>query len=240
MRAERAAILVCAALLALAACATTEQTRTVESSGFLEDEWQLEPGRRGQAQRVYIDPEADFSRYDRVLIDPVTIWVQEGSDAGGAPREDLQQLADTLETMLRTQLALDFELVSRPEARTLRIRTAITEARKSNVVLDIVSTVLPPARLTGAIGRLTTGTYAFVGRAAVEMEIVDAVSARRLIAAADERSGRKTLRGSTDAWSDVHDAFAWWADALRARLAMLRRFDSAEAAVDEQDAAERD
>lgn len=220
------------ALLALTGCATTEQTRSVEPSGFLKDYDGLGKGRGGQALLLYIDPGADFSRYDRVLIDPVTIWAREGSDLEGAPREELQQLADALETMLRTQLALDFDVAAQPEPRTMRIRTAITEAQKSKVVLDIVSTILPPARITGALGRLATGTYAFVGRAAIEVEILDAVSGDRLIAAADERSGRKTLRGSTDAWSDVHEAFEYWADAVRSRLSMLRRFDIAEARVD--------
>lgn len=226
-----------ASLALLTACATTEQTRNVELSGFLKDYEELDSGRRGQALRIYIDPGADFSLYDRVMIDPVTIWIRESSDASGAPREELQQLADSLETMLRNQLALDFEIATQPEPRTMRIRTALTEAQQSNVVLDIVSTILPPARITGAIGRLATGTHAFVGSAAIEMEIVDAISGRRLIAAADERSGRKTLRGSTDAWADVHDAFEYWADAVRSRLATLRRFDIAEAQVD---AAERE
>ena len=204
----------------------------MEISGFLKDYTELAQGRGDQAQLLFIDQAADFSGYERVMIDPVTVWTREGSDLEYAPREELQQLADSLETMLRQQVGLDFDLVSQPRAGTLRIRTAITEAQKSKVVLDIVSKVLPPAIITGAIGRLATGTYAFVGRAAIEMEVLDAISGKRLIAAADERAGTKSLRGSTDEWSDVHDAFEHWADAVRAALSTLRRFDIAEARVD--------
>ena len=53
-----------ALLLLLAGCATTEQTRSVEPSGFLGDYSRLQPGKSGQALLVYIDGTADFSRYD--------------------------------------------------------------------------------------------------------------------------------------------------------------------------------
>ena len=87
---------------------------------------------------------------------------------------------------LLNELGLDFELVEHPQPGTLRIRTAITEAKKSKVVLDVVSTVLPPTLLLSELGKLATGTHAFVGRAAVEGEVLDAISNERLIAVVDE------------------------------------------------------
>ena len=223
-------------LLALAGCATTEQTPSVEVSGFLKDYSQLKEGRGDQALLVYINPQADFSRYQKVIVDPVTVWYREGSDLSDVPREELQRLANYLETAMRKQLQLDFELVERPEPGTLRIRTAITEARKSKVVLDLASTVLPPARLISEVGKLATGTHAFVGRTAIEGEILDAASDERLVAAMDERAGGKALRGSTSAWGDVQDAFDYWADVMRARLSAFRQFDAAQGRLEEEDA----
>ena len=220
-------------LLAFAGCATTEQTRGVEPSGFLKDYSQLKPGRGDQALLVYFNPQADFSQYQKVIVDPVTIWYAEGSDLADVPRQELQLLADYLETAMRKQLQLDFQLVERPEPGTLRIRTAITEARKSRVVLDLVSTVLPPARLLSQVGKLATGTHAFAGRAAIEGELLDAVSNQRLVAVVDERAGGKALRGSTSAWADVQQAFDYWADVLRARLSAFRQFDAAQAGLEE-------
>jgi hypothetical protein len=96
-------------------------------------------------------------------------------------------------------------------------------------MLDVASTVLPPARLLSELGNLSTGTYAFVGRVAIEAEILDAVFGERLIAAVDERAGGKRLQGSTNAWSDVYSAFDYWADLTRARLTAMRQFDAAHA-----------
>ena len=217
-----------AALWLVSGCALTQQTQDATASGFLQDYSTLAPGRGGQAQLLYIDPAADFSGYERVWIDPVTIWLEADSDLAELPREEAQSLADYLGAALRAQLAQDFQLVDGPGPGTLRIRTAITEARGSRVVLDVVSTVVPLARVLSAAKKLATGTHAFVGRAGIEVEILDVATGKRLIAAVDERAGGKALRGSTRTWSDVEAAYDHWARLIAARLAWFRDIDRAE------------
>ena len=39
-----------------------------------------------------------------------------------------------------------------------------------------------------------------------------------MVAAVDERAGGRAFKGSTDTWSDVKEAFDYWAERLRARL----------------------
>jgi hypothetical protein len=105
----------------------------------------------------------------------------------------------------------------------MRIRAALTEAQASNVTMDVVSVVLPQARiLTNAPKRLATGTHAFVGKAGVEVEILDSLTNERLVAAVDERSGGKTFNGITDKWDDVFETTRYWADRLREKLAEFR------------------
>ncbi len=220
-----------AALLIGSGCALTQQTREVEPSGFLQDYSALSPGKGGQALLLYIDPDADFAGYERVLIDPVTVWLEGDSGLAEIPREEAQQLADYLHTALRGQLEPSFTIAEGPGLGTLRIRTAITEAQRSRVPLDIVSTVLPPARLLSTAKMLATGTHAFVGRAGIEVEILDSVSGHRLIAAIDRRAGGKALRGSTSSWSDVEAAYDYWARLIAVRLALFRELDESESAT---------
>ena len=113
-----------------------------------------------------------------------------------------------------------------PGQGSLRIRAAITEAQRSNVALDIASTVLPPARLASAMKKLATDTHAFVGRAAIE--ILDGVTNQRLVAAIDERVGAKSLRGSSHSWADVEAASDHCAELVSARLALFRWLDRGE------------
>lgn len=64
----------------LVGCGTTDQARKVDTSGFLGDYSQLQPGKSGEALLVYRNPGADFSKYDKVLVDPVAVWRGSGSD----------------------------------------------------------------------------------------------------------------------------------------------------------------
>jgi hypothetical protein len=66
-------------------------------------------------------------------------------------------------------------------------------------------------------------TQVLVGRAGVEAEVLDAVTNERLGAALDRRAGTKALRGGVSTWADVQNAFDYWSERLRTRLAELRR-----------------
>ena len=81
-------------LVTLAGCAATQQSQSVETSGFLADYSQLRKGRGEQALLVYINSQANFASYDRVIIDPITIWSRPGAETADLPQDELQHLAD--------------------------------------------------------------------------------------------------------------------------------------------------
>jgi hypothetical protein len=207
--------------LALAACATTEQTRDLRYSGFLKNYAQLSPGQRGQAMLVYINPDADFSAYDKLIIDPVTVWRTMGSNIPSLTPDETEQLASYLYWATRKRLESDYEIVERRGRGVLRLRVAITEAKGSNVTMDVISKVSPLPIVTG-VTKLTTGTRAFVGKAGIEMELLDSLSNHRLAAAMDERAGGRALQGAGGTWSDAYDAFDHWAERTQKALARLR------------------
>jgi hypothetical protein len=211
-------------LLALAAgCAATREPRgEVERSGFLGSYADLKPGGEGQAKLVYLNPEADLSRYDAILIDSVTLWPGPEGRLAALPAEEQQRLADDLYRALHDALAKDWRIASTPARGTLRLRAALTEAKSSNVPLDVVATAIPQVRLLGTVVGLSADTALTVGEASAEAEITDSVTGERLLAGVDERVGQRSFRGVTDKWSDVEEAFAFWAERLRVRLATLR------------------
>jgi len=63
---------------------TGEVKKAVES-GFLGDYSQLKKGSSGEAQMIYIKPAADFSRYTKIIFDPITIYISEDSKLGKLP-----------------------------------------------------------------------------------------------------------------------------------------------------------
>ncbi len=199
-------------------CATTRQARRVETSGFLEDYSQLQAGKQGEALLVYFNPEADFSAYDKILLDDVTIWRAVDANLEDVPEDEIDELALGLHEAMAEKLKEDYEIVHRAGPGTLRVRVAITEAAESWVVMDTLTTVVPHTRLISGIKKLTTGTHSFVGKASIEAEILDAQSGERLAAAVDRRAGGKSFHGLMSSWDDVKEACRFWAGRLRDRL----------------------
>lgn len=228
-RMKYAAIL-CCALLILCGCSKTKQIDAYEArpSGFLQDYSQLVRGGEDQAQLVYINTGARFAEYKKIVIEPVTVWQNPNSGFSKVDKEELQRLADYLHTAIVDELKDDYEIVTEPGHATLRLRAAITEARESNPRGDIVSTILPPALIADASSRALTGAFRFVGRARVEVEILDSEYNIRLLAAVDERVGKPLRGGKFDTWGDVKSTYDYWAEKLAKRLAELRNPEPAQ------------
>ena len=214
-----------AVALILTGCATTHQVRSLEdTSGFLGDYSQLRPGTGDEAKLIYIDPSADFGRYSQIMIEPVQLWQSEDPDSalGSLSKEDQQLLVDYLYTSLRDKLSKDYLLVDKPGEDVLRIRCAITEARKSKPVLDLVSNLTPFGLGITYGKRIAFGTHTSVGLVTGELEMLDGATGQRIAAAVDRRAGTKVLRGKFATWGDVKDAFDYWARRVQTRLAELR------------------
>ena len=122
----------------LSACATTRQSPGAgDRSGFLGDFSQLREGKGDEAQLIYINPAANWARYNAILIDSVTIW--RNAETGDVPAEDQQKLTDYLYAALHKQLGEDYQIADRPGPGVLRLRAAITEAKGSRVVMNTVT-----------------------------------------------------------------------------------------------------
>lgn len=215
------AVGVIAAGIALAACAAG-QAGKAKPSGFLGDYSRLGKGGEGQALLVYVDPNARFSSYRKMIIDPVTIW--RNADTKDIAPNEAQDLIDDLDDVLRMTLDDDYQLVKEPGPDVLRLRVAITEAEGSWRVIDgRLGDELDPDLRAVTPKEPSEETKSFVGKAGVEAEILDSASGTRLAAAIDRRVGARTLKPEKNAWSDVEHAFRYWADRLRDRLAELRK-----------------
>jgi hypothetical protein len=174
-------------MTALACASTDGPSHTQQTLGFLESYDQLEPGRAGQARLIFIDADADFSGYQRMIVDPV-VALGEGEQEPG--------LAQDFDAALREHLATEFELVDAAAPGTLRLRAGL--AMKTSVVLG------------------------------VEVEILDAVSGARLIAAVDDRRVSRVEHGRARTRLEIE--LKRWAGLIRTRLAAFRDFDAAQRA----------
>jgi hypothetical protein len=212
------------ALALLGGCAASQQARNVETSGFLGDDYALlRAGGEGEALLVYRNPDADWAAYDKIKLDPVTIWAGEGSAFEDFSKPDRQELADTLYTMLVEELSQDFQMVDDLGPGVLHVQVAITDAQTSNPTLDTISSVVPQALLLSQAKGLVTGKPGFVGEASVEAKATDGQTGELVAAGVDRRVGGKSVTGApTDSWDDVRQAYRYWAKQFRYRLCTER------------------
>lgn len=209
-------VLLTTALL-LAGCAATRQSRgEAKTSGFMSDYSILTAGGDDQAKLRYVAKDADFPRYQAVLVDSVTLW--SGPELAKLKPEEKRALVDHAYTALVTALAKSFRIATVPGTDTLRVRAAITEATDSAVAPDVVATVIPQVRMIAMLIGRGADTSLTVGEATGEVEVTDSVSNRIVAAGVDRRVGQRSLRGAFSKWDDVEESWDHWAEQLRMRL----------------------
>lgn len=190
----------------------TVKVGEVNTSGFLADYSILRTGGEEEGTLVYWNPDADFTAYDKVIIDPVTVWLGTESNLKDVAPPERQQLADSFHAAMAQELGKDFEIVTAPGPGTMRVRIALTDARSSNPTLDTISTYIPQVRLLQTAATMGSDTAGFVGEASAEGEVIDAQTGKLLASGVDRRAGTKALGDSTfSSWGDAEKAFEAWA-----------------------------
>ena len=212
------------AALVIAGCITTEQAPNVQMSGFLGDYAQFHRGKGGQAEYVYRDINVDFNKYQKVILEPVQLWAAESSASvlNSLSKEDQQLLVDYLYVSLSDAFKRDYTIVNEPGPDVMKVRCAITEARATSPVKEILSTVTPYGLGISYAKHFALGTHSGVGVVSVEGELLDSVTGKRLAAVVDRRAGTKSLVAKYTRWGDVQDAFSFWARRMQTNLALLR------------------
>jgi Protein of unknown function (DUF3313) len=150
-------------------------------SGFLGSDYSLlRPPARGPAQQAmlaYINPNASFSSYNKIMVAPVTYW----ADANCTVSADTQQnLCDYFYNVLQQSLSKNFIVVNERGPGVAKFSAALSDATAATPGLRSISVVVPQARVLSMLSSAATGTYAFVGSATGEAE-VDRLGLRSII-----------------------------------------------------------
>jgi hypothetical protein len=212
-------------LVSLGACAHTEQAGgygKAEPSGFLGDYSKLHLGENEATLVYWTDDKAKFRTYTKVLLEPVQVWRAEKSDIKDLDKEDAEYLSQYLWSKLDEELRKDYRIASQAEPGVIRLQVAVTEAGKGVPFLDNVTALHPGARLMSKVKQMSFGTETFVGKASVEMKATDAQTGELLAAMVDRRGGGKYFWKPFHRWTDVEEAYSYWAKKTRWRACMTR------------------
>jgi hypothetical protein len=192
------------------------QAAPVVSEFFGQDASLLQPGTGDQAAMVYVNSSAQWSQYNKILLQPVEFWDAPSTTVSAS---DQQMLSDYFYNKLKEDLSKNFTLVDQPGPGVLVLRIAIVNATTATPGLRTVSVVVPQARILNGIQSLATGSYAFAGSAEAEMKASDATTNQFLAGAIDKRAGGMALSQAAQwQWGDAKSAMDYWAQRITTRL----------------------
>jgi hypothetical protein len=187
---------------------------------FGADYSKLRPGGEGKAALVYINPNANWGQYNKILLEPVEFW---DSAHSTIPPSDQQALTTYGYNQLKQDLQQHFTMVDRRGPGVMVLRVALIDATAATPGLRSVSVVIPQVQLLNRLQSLGTGSYAFAGSAEGEMKLTDATTGELLAAAVDKRAGGVALSTAAQwKWGDAQNAMNYWARRITDRLLELQ------------------
>ena len=210
----------CLCLLLLSACITTQKVAVNQADvncAFLANDCSLlTTGQKDQAGLRYVNPAAQWSQYNKILIDPVTFW---GGDSTQVSASDQQMLVNYFSQQLKAQLGQKFEIVNQAGPGVMKLDVAIVDTEATTPVQRRISTIVPQEHMAANLKYMATVTFPYVGAAQGEVKITDSVSGRILALAIDNRIGGSSFTtGFEWEWGDAENAVIAWIELLKNRL----------------------
>ncbi len=203
MEAHRPVVVGLCSLLLLAACGTRG---TDVSDAPMTKVAGLQALTDTQASRVWVRPDRDLSKYNRVLVRPVKLVFRD-PDMRDIERSALRDIASYCREAVIEAIADRYDIAPYPTPETLILEPAITGLDKGGGLINAASIALAKISID-------------VGSIAMEAVLRDGATNAVLVVAQDRRQGRRILnaKGVIDSWADVKSACREWGQLFRDRL----------------------
>lgn len=234
--------LVLVSLVALPA-AWAGQFGDYKPKGFLSDYARLKPEGGKSIAYIYRDPQVDASKYSKIMIDRIKIYLKEDAKSKEIDPAAMKQLADYFHAAIVKAVEGAYPVVREPGADVLRLRVAITDLVPNQPEVSMITLAVPFAWVGEAgagVAKGQVGSTPFVGEATVEMEALDGKSHKQIGAYVETRVGKKydidldrgvekAVEKGMDSYMKAYETWAYtkqsmdhWARLIRERLDAAR------------------
>src|SRR4051794_26964153 len=126
--------------------------------GFLPHPELLQAGGQGRADLLYINPSANMSSYNQLMIGPVTIWAAPGSQLNNVPADQRLALTNAAYSDIYYALAQRCQIVQAASPGTIYLQFALVDTTVPNATLNTVRHMLPMSARPTASPRLPSTT----------------------------------------------------------------------------------
>jgi hypothetical protein len=207
------------ALITFHASAASEEE--LKNEGFLEDYYKnLTPGPEGGAKMRWVKPGADFSKYNKVMLDSVIFYFPADEGNKGLDPQVMKELADGFNLAIINALKETYPIVADPGPDVIRLRFAITDIKRSKPGMSAVSSVVPIGLGISLVKKGATGGWTGSGATSGEMMALDSATGDVIAVAQDDRSAKFSERFSK--WGSAEEAFKFWGERLKLFLDSTR------------------
>ncbi len=169
--------------------------------GFLSDYSRLQ--RHSDVSYRYLGP--TLASYSQFIVDPVAIHFDAGSKASKISAENVADMQNYMHAALLSALSDRYLIVYQPGPGVARLRVALTDLKKSKVLMNIH----PGSKLMGS----------GLGGASLEAELVDSQSGTQIAALVESQLGNRLSLEGLSKWGDAKAVMDDWAERLRQRIA---------------------
>jgi hypothetical protein len=223
-------LLLAGLLLLVSGCASTgDAQKGPKYSGFLQDYSQLKPEAEGSAAMKYVNPQADMKKYQKFIIERITVMLKDDAQYKGIDPDVMKALTDYLHEAIIRELGTDYPVVTDPGPGVMRLRIAVTDLVPTKTAMTIVTLVTPfasiPDLASGAVSKGGAGSAPYLGYAGIEAEGIDSETLQPVFMYVEQRYGKKydpenpgSYLEAYKEWGYVKQAFDYWAKKFRARL----------------------
>ncbi len=177
-------------------------------TGFLTDYSRLR--KESNTTLRHINKQA-LANYSNFIVDPVKVHFHHGAKAiehrteGKLTQQQLTDKTNYFHTMIVKAVEdSGNRVVYQPAAGVARLRIAITDIQKS----DLIS-LMPTAKVIGGTG---------IGGASMEAEIVDSITGEQVAAIVESRKGTRIPLANLGDWDAARQVIKDWAKSLQKRL----------------------
>jgi hypothetical protein len=156
------------------------------------------------------------SNYKGFILEPVVVHFQPDSKSavakseGNLTQQDINDMTNYFGSAIIDAIQdSGYQLVYRTGAGVARLRVAITDLRKTNIVFAAV----PTSRVVTGIG---------VGGAGIESEILDSVSGKQIAACVETKDGSRIPFTGLSDWGGAQYAMDKWVSRFRKQLEEMK------------------
>lgn len=250
LRAAAGRILVLVAAGLLCGCATGQggdgagQDAAKAQIGFLSDYARLKPMEGQKSAKVWRDDSVRWSKFDKVLIERIKVFLKDEGARKGIDPTDLKDLMDYFYQALTKAVGQSATLVHQPGPGVLRVRIAIVDLMPTSAAASVAGTCIPYAfaaeLASGPVDGRPAGSTPYLGQTGIQAQFLDGATGQVVAEFADTEVGRKYVaeldKGVSNAatqwangyfhsfttWGYAKDAFDLWAKLLHERFDQLR------------------